>query len=134
MVVDDEEFCISAMKAMLTMVGIDTDNQVDFCIHGQEAVDKYIQCHNLGLQYGIIFMDFSMPVMDGIDATNKIQEYIQTASNADDSFKGPKIFGVTGHVLARYKDAGLKAGMDEILPKPLYANVLKEKLYKYNIL
>ena len=35
LVVDDEEFCISSMKAVLYSLGINTDFQVDFCIHGK---------------------------------------------------------------------------------------------------
>ena len=38
MVIDDEEFCLSAMKAMLNMCGIDTDYHVDFCISGKDAL------------------------------------------------------------------------------------------------
>ena len=34
MVIDDEEFCIAAMKAMLGLIGIDTEHLVDFCING----------------------------------------------------------------------------------------------------
>ena len=34
MVVDDEEFCIAAMKIMLELAGVDAKNKVDFCIHG----------------------------------------------------------------------------------------------------
>ena len=40
MVVDDEEFCIAAMKAMFKVLGIDNVNHVDFCIDGQEAINK----------------------------------------------------------------------------------------------
>ena len=43
MVVDDEEFCIAAMKAMLEMCGIDTLYHVDFCISGEDALNKLIQ-------------------------------------------------------------------------------------------
>ena len=39
MVVDDEEFCIDAMSNMLLAIGIDIENQVDFCIHGKEAYE-----------------------------------------------------------------------------------------------
>jgi len=38
LVADDEEFCIASMKAILDKVGIDTVNQVDFCINGKEAL------------------------------------------------------------------------------------------------
>ena len=34
MVVDDEEFCIAAMRAMLTLAGIEVEYHVDFCING----------------------------------------------------------------------------------------------------
>jgi CheY-like chemotaxis protein len=66
MVVDDEEFCIESMKAMLFVAGMDTEYQVDFCIHGQEALDHLIAVTELGFSYKLIFTDFSMPVMDGI--------------------------------------------------------------------
>ena len=73
-----------------------------------------------------------MPVMDGINATKKIREYISNANIKKD--EAPIIIGVTGHVLDHFKEAGLNAGMDEILSKPLQAKVLKEKLKKYKII
>jgi CheY-like chemotaxis protein len=39
LVVDDEEFCISAMKAVLFSTGIDIEYQVDYCITGKEAIE-----------------------------------------------------------------------------------------------
>ena len=66
MVVDDEEFCITSFKAMLTMFGIDIHYHVDFCMNGKEALTKYKESTALGFTYQIIFMDFSMPIMDGI--------------------------------------------------------------------
>ena len=40
MIVDDEEFCITAMLAMLNLIGIDTKHLVDTCINGKEAIQK----------------------------------------------------------------------------------------------
>ena len=34
MVVDDEEFCIAAIRVMLKSAGIDVVNHVDYCING----------------------------------------------------------------------------------------------------
>jgi CheY-like chemotaxis protein len=45
-----------------------------------------------GMSYSIIFTDFSMPVMDGIEATKKIRRYL------DPKKEYPIIIGVTGHV------------------------------------
>ena len=66
MVTDDEEFCISAMSAMLKRNGININEHVDFCMNGKEAVEKLKESFEVGMKYKIIFLDFSMPVMDGI--------------------------------------------------------------------
>ena len=77
MVVDDEEFCIAAMESMLKLLGINTTYHVDFCINGQEAVDQIIKGYKEGHKYKIIFSDFQMPIMDGIDATKKIRHALR---------------------------------------------------------
>jgi len=45
-------------------------------MNGQEALDTFIESHALGMRYKIIFLDFSMPVMDGLTAAKKIREYL----------------------------------------------------------
>ena len=57
------------------MAGIDVEKHVDFCINGQEAIDKFIESHKAGIKYAIILTDFSMPVMDGIEMTKIIRKY-----------------------------------------------------------
>mmetsp|Transcript_33670 Transcript_33670/g.51996 ORF Transcript_33670/g.51996 Transcript_33670/m.51996 type:complete len:141 (-) Transcript_33670:215-637(-) len=39
LVVDDEEFCLSSMRAILGRLGVDIDFAVDFCMSGEEAVE-----------------------------------------------------------------------------------------------
>ena len=73
MVTDDEEFCLSAMKAMLNMIGINTEYHVDFCINGQDAVNKLKDTYSNGMSYQLIFTDFKMPIMDGIEATRQMR-------------------------------------------------------------
>ena len=73
---DDEEFCIASMRAILGQAHIDTVNQVDFCITGLESLTQVKKCCELGLSYKLILTDFSMPEMDGIEATVKIREYL----------------------------------------------------------
>ena len=46
LLVDDEEFCISTMEALLQTLDIDTDNLVDICMNGKEALDKIIEAYN----------------------------------------------------------------------------------------
>ena len=81
MVVDDEEFCIAAMQAMLKLQGINTNYHVDFCINGREAVDQITKAYKDGMKYKLIFSDFQMPVMDGIEATKKIRKILSKDFN-----------------------------------------------------
>lgn len=69
MVVDDEEFCLTTLKFILFNVGIDTENQVDFCITGLEALDQLKKAYKHNVAYRLILTDFNMPVMNGIEST-----------------------------------------------------------------
>lgn len=65
------------MKAIFQICGFNCDYQIDFCINGQESVDKVIEAYESGMTYGIIFTDFSMPVLNGIESTSQIRNYLQ---------------------------------------------------------
>jgi CheY-like chemotaxis protein len=80
------------MRAVLHSLGINVDFQTDFCIHGKEAFNQVKKTYESGMRYSIIFTDFSMPVMDGIEATKKIRAYLEPKGQK------PIIIGVTGHV------------------------------------
>ena len=76
LIVDDEEFCMSAMKAILKVLGVDYESRVDFCLNGLEAYDMIVNGYQLGLSYFLILTDFSMPVMDGIESISLIRKYL----------------------------------------------------------
>ena len=76
MVTDDEEFCISMVKSMLTHMGIDISHQVDFCISGLDAVNMLKERYSTGMAYKLILTDFKMPVMDGIEATGLMRKML----------------------------------------------------------
>ena len=76
LLVDDEEFCMTTMEALLQAQAIDTDNLVDKCMNGKEALDKIIEAYNNDIEYSIIFMDFSMPIMNGIDSSRAIRQHL----------------------------------------------------------
>ena len=78
LVVDDEEFCISAMRSVLFSIGIDVDHQVEYCITGKEAIDQLKKTYEYGMSYKLILTDFNMPVMNGIEATLKMRKYLET--------------------------------------------------------
>ena len=74
---DDEEFCLTSMKALLLKFRINIDYQVDYCITGLEALNLIKEMSQKGIFYKLILTDFCMPVMDGIQSSKKIRAYIK---------------------------------------------------------
>ena len=129
LLVDDEEFCLSSMQTIMRSIGLDVDHQVDSCIHGMEALDQVKETYRNKMRYQIIFTDFNMPVMNGIDSTKAMREFFREEGISPQ----PIIVGLTGHVQDEFKMQGINAGMDEILEKPLYSNDMRAVLKKYKI-
>ena len=64
------------MKAVLFSTGIDVEYQVDYCITGKEALEQLKKTYQHGMSYKLIFTDFNMPVMNGIEATIQMRKYL----------------------------------------------------------
>jgi two-component system sensor histidine kinase/response regulator len=73
LLVDDEEFCIATLTSLLQCQKIDTVNLVDTCLNGEEALHHLMSAYSSGITYSLVFMDFSMPIMNGIEATKAIR-------------------------------------------------------------
>lgn len=95
MVVDDEEFCLATMKTIMQSSGIDVENKVDFAISGIDALNTVKESFGFGTTYEFIFTDFSMPKMNGIEATREIRKFLD--SKGIPRLQQPIIIGVTGH-------------------------------------
>lgn len=87
--------------------------------NGQEAVDL---CEKN--DYSVVFMDLSMPEMDGFEATEKIRSKEKGNSRAT-------IIAVTGHAFLEYRQRCKDIGIDDFLAKPYNLFKLKEKLDFY---
>lgn len=101
MVVDDEEFCLTTIQSFLFNNGIDTENRVDFCITGLEALEKLKDAYRNDHSYSIIFTDFNMPVMNGIESVSLMRKFLETDIKIA-RIRQPVIIGVTGHMLKEY--------------------------------
>ena len=132
LVVDDEEFCLSAMKGLLFKAGINLEFQCDFCINGIEAIDLVKKMYSQGMKYRLILTDFNMPGMNGIKATYQIRQYLKKNYNIVRENQ-PVIIGITGHAHDNYKQEGIKAGMDKVEIKPVYFNVVNDIVEQYQL-
>ena len=84
------------------------DIELEFATNGQEAVDLY-QSFNPD----VVFMDISMPEMDGKEATGRIR-----AIEAESGRHVP-VVAMTAHAMGGDKEDILSAGLDHFLTKPL---------------
>jgi len=82
--------------------------------NGQEVVDKTKE-----EQFDLILMDWQMPIMDGIEATNQIREFDPHIP----------IIGLTA-APNQWKNC-LEAGMNDVLTKPFKPAQLRERIARY---
>ena len=90
---------------------------LEFADNGHEAVDKW-----RAWAPDLLFMDISMPEVDGIEATSEIRA-IQRARGAT-----KPIIGVTAHAMRDDRQRCFDAGMDDYLSKPVKRDALEEML------
>ena len=82
---------------------------VSIANNGQEALDMFKEN-----RYDIIFMDISMPVMDGIEATHEILAY-----EKEHNLPHTPIVALTANALPGDREAFLSEGLDDYISKPL---------------
>jgi CheY-like chemotaxis protein len=94
---------------------------VDMANDGQQAVTLAVAG-----QYDLVFMDCSMPEMDGYQATGEIRRLQQ-----EGSLPRVPIVALTANALREDRDKCLAAGMDDYLSKPVSQAELRTMLVKY---
>lgn len=90
--------------------------ELTFADNGREAVEKYRE-----LQPDLIFMDISMPEMDGRDAARAIRHMEQEGRHVP-------IVALTAHAMADDQTGVLAAGMDRYMTKPLRKSAIMATL------
>jgi two-component system sensor histidine kinase/response regulator len=108
LMVDDDPMIRSLGKAILERNGC----QVEVSGSGREAVEAFSR-----KRYDMIFMDCSMPGMDGYEATGLIREMENKNRGKNGASRVP-IVAVTGYSTEEDKRQCLQAGMDDYLSKP----------------
>jgi len=94
----------------------------DIANNGLEAIAMMAE-----MNYDVVFMDLEMPVMDGLEATQKIR-----AIHGENPF----IVGYTSHQEDYYHTQCLEAGMNYMIPKKAYhsdLDLLFKNIYKTNL-
>ncbi|EGA68955.1 signal transduction histidine kinase [Vibrio sinaloensis DSM 21326] len=93
------------------------DIEVDIAENGIIALERVKE-----YRYDLIFMDISMPKMDGMQACREIR------SLADQTSATTPIIALTAHSLAGDKEKFLASGMNDYISKPVRLSQLVEKI------
>ena len=80
LIVDDEPFNILGLQIVLQQSGVKHIlDFVDKAVNGKVAVNMVKKAYNdKQFSYGLIFMDCSMPIMNGYEATDSIRSFIKS--------------------------------------------------------
>jgi signal transduction histidine kinase/DNA-binding NarL/FixJ family response regulator/HPt (histidine-containing phosphotransfer) domain-containing protein len=111
LLVDDNAVNLKVASEILNRAGC----RVIVATNGKEAVEK------AGKEFfHLVFMDIQMPVMDGLQASRKIQEL-----GLDNP---PVIVAMTAYVQKEDKRRFLEAGIDDLIPKPISGDQLLSRV------
>lgn len=116
LVAEDSEVNQFIVQELLKKLGA----TVTVVSNGQQAVDAFAE-----MDYDVILMDISMPVKDGLKAT---QEILATASDTQNT---PYIVGLSAHAMTGDKEKAIAVGMRNYLTKPISLEALEKALILY---
>jgi CheY-like chemotaxis protein len=97
------------------------DIDLVFAVNGREAVGKYEE-----FRPDLVFMDISMPEMDGREATRAIR-----GIEAARGLRRTPIVAMTAHAMPGDSDGMIAAGMDHYLTKPLQKAQIIARIMEY---
>jgi PAS domain S-box-containing protein len=105
-------------QQLTTLLLRNAAHHVDVVENGEQAVNAVLNGN-----YDVILMDVQMPVLDGLQATQRIRALPPPKNTLP-------IIALTAHAMAGAREKYLAAGMDDYLSKPLDPATLLRKLDK----
>jgi CheY-like chemotaxis protein len=102
LVVDDDEMNRRMMRLLLTRDGHD----VQLAVNGMEALEAI-----KNQKFDVVFMDLQMPIMDGLEASNRIREW-------ENGGLRTYIVALTASYLPEEGNLLFEAGIDNYISKP----------------
>ncbi len=123
LIVDDNVLNIKIETIMLESLGV----TVESAISGEKAIELVQDKH-----FDIIFMDYMMPYMDGLETTR----HIRSMANDDkldnrDYYARVPIIALSGDSMEESVQQFMQAGMNDSIEKPVEKDKLKDMLVKW---
>ncbi|QPJ64577.1 MAG: response regulator [Candidatus Nitrohelix vancouverensis] len=112
---DDTPMNLTLATKLLTRRG----HQVNTSVNGLEAFELFQK-----EPFDLILMDVQMPVMGGVEATQKIREYEKTNTPG----KRMPIIALTANDSESDREEYLRSGMDGVITKPLNIKTIVQEI------
>ena len=123
LLVDDDAFNLFSLEMILKGFNF----RCEKAMNGKEALNKImkLKCGNNNCKCGfkLIFMDFQMPIMNGVETTDKIMKMIERKEMNNVAVIGCTAFTTKDEIMQC-----LKAGMKDVIFKPINRNVISNIL------
>lgn len=116
LVVDDNAINLKVTEGLLKPYKV----TIDTATGGEEAIRMIHKT-----KYDLVFMDYMMPHMDGIEATTIVRQA------EDEYFKTLPIIALSANVLEESRERFSAAGMNDFVSKPIAMDDLEEVLIKW---
>ncbi len=113
LLVEDDDISAQAARTLLERLGC----EVDHAFNGTEAIELFGK-----KSYDLIFMDWQMPQMDGLETTARIRRMPQG-----------QVTPIVGTSATISRLQCMAAGMNDVMPKPFLLNTLKMCLAKWTL-
>ena len=113
LLVEDDDISAQAARTLLERLGC----TVDHVSNGAEAIELFGK-----KSYDLIFMDWQMPQMDGLETTARIRRMPQGL-----------VTPIIGTSASMSRLQCVAAGMNDVMPKPFLIHALKGGLAKWTL-
>lgn len=119
LIVEDNVTNARIEHAILHQYGIDSD----ICDNGRDAVELVQR-----VSYDIVFMDYMMPDMNGVETTQAIRELAGCSEETRQYYEKLPIIAFTANTSQGAMEMLIQAGMNDYLSKPLEISELERVL------
>jgi len=116
LVVDDTPMNLQVIAGLLKR----TRMHIDVCTSGAECLERFKK-----EDYDLVFMDYRMPKMDGIETLYAIKR------DYPEKYKTIPIISLTASAVSGDKEKMIKAGFTDYLPKPINIDEMEKLMIKY---
>jgi CheY-like chemotaxis protein/signal transduction histidine kinase len=113
---------VPLVAKMTSKLLINQGHLTEIAENGEIAINKVFASYEKNnyqhSSYDIILMDFQMPIMDGLEATNKIREYERNLLKTKEIVNHQLIVGVSAMSDSEMIEEAKRLGIDDFIPKP----------------